>query len=329
MFAAAAVVIPDGLEYMPPEFLTGGHRPYGNAPSDAGASLRGFNGKDNEGLSRYRNIDFGVHFPGRTVGKGSRISYRTLTEEEIKKLMLETVARKVTPLPKVEDIEVAGRKAYKMTYMLTHENLPVHYEFIWVPVHNNVIYTIGLRGSSEELLKTLRDSLPAVKILPGAAIAPWEREPELHVAKDAIRLGMLPSDATAASGPPVVSREFVSYFYDGTYIIVMIYEIRVMRSVIYMKAKEPGKYLRPIRNYEAPDSALLHPLTAAEVDALLARHGTDPKDGAKLTWTKSTAKENRWERSDGVAAEYDSTEKMLKIATRESWEGKRSKQPGE
>jgi hypothetical protein len=332
-FSAAEVVIPDGLEYTPPEFLAAGREPHGDNPLSTRSSIRKYTGKDNSGASRYREMEIGAQMAGMTYGEGKRISFRTLTEEEIKKLMLETVANRMSPVPRVEEITLAGRKAYRVNKVVTHDRVPFQFEFIWVPVHPNVIYTFNLAGTSDELMKTVRDSLPTVKILPGAAIAPWEREPKLHVANDAIRLGMLPSDAKAASGRPVVSRQSVSYFYDGTYIIVMSYEYRAMRAVSYLKAKEPGKYLKSIANdhinNEKPDEALLQPLTAAEVDALLARHGTNPKDGAKLTWTKSKEKENRWERSDGAAAEYDSEKEMLTIATREAWEGKRSKQPDE
>jgi hypothetical protein len=235
-------------------------------------------------------------------------------------LMSDGVSKRATISPKVETIQFAGRKAYKTHSVVPmpqiHDGVVFHFESIWIPVNPHHLVTLQMSASNEELLKTLRDSLSSFKILPGAEKRGGPKEPELVVAKDAVRLGDERAQVHKLCGKAVLSRPSSDTFHTGKYFVSVGYSMPLADSVSYARVSDAGKYLKSLTD-DSDEALVFHqPLEKDEIQELLNRHaiGVDMK---KLPW--KSLNENTWERSDGARAAYEPGFKFLTIAAKDAW----------
>lgn len=321
-----AEVIANVASYEPPAFLDP-HKPRTDPGDDifpeAFPALE-YLSRDNR-ESHFRQLDIGRQVIGRTIGQGYRVTYRSVTEEDTKERMTQLMAKRATNAPKVEEITFAGHKAFRLYCVVPmpqiHEGIVFRFEHIWVPIQPNWVVTLQLVGSDDELLKTVRDSLSTFKVLPGAFKPTEVKDPELHVAKDAVQLGDERGKVVKACGRTIHDGPSNSLFYDGNYLISVDYRMYIVTSISYARSTDVRQWLKAMANPERDQRDLRLdlrlPLQRSEIEILLARHEKDTA-GKKLIW-KST-EENGWERNDGVKAGYHPEFKMLVIASKEDWD---------
>jgi len=109
----------------------------------------------------------------RAVGfsrkEGNVFEYSKITQEGIKALMLKKVSSRATNKPRVEEVQVAGYKAYRVYSVVPmpqiNEGIIFHYEYIWIPIEPNKLIELKLVGSDKKLLKSVKDSLCTLKVL--------------------------------------------------------------------------------------------------------------------------------------------------------------------
>jgi len=314
-------VIPGVASYEPPAFLSA-YNP-GSASGDPFSGARmaiNYHANDNAGGSPHRQLNIGMQAVGFTIGEGYRVTWNPVTEDEIKKLMVDRASKRATNFPKVETIQIAGRKAYKTHSVVPmpqiHDGIVFQFETIWIPVNPNHLVTLSMSASDEKLLKTLQDSLTSFKILPGAEKRVGPKEPELVVVKDAVRLGDERAQVHKLCGKAVVSRPSSDTFYTGIHFVSVGYSMPLADSVTYARVSDAGKYLKSLTDDSRERLTFHQPLGKDEIQELLNRHAVGV-DGRKLTW--KLLEENAWERSDGARAVYEPTLKFFAIAAKDAW----------
>jgi hypothetical protein len=220
----------------------------------------------------------------------------------------------------VEEVKVAGRKAFKMHCVVPmpqiHEGIIFQFEHVWIPVHPNELVTLELVASDEQLLKTVQDSLSAFKILPEAEKHAGPQQPELILAKDAVRLGDKRMQVSKACGKAVLSNPSSDLFFTDKYFVSVGYDMPYAVYVTYTRVADAKKYLETVADSTQQARALHEPMEPSEIKELLERHSTS-NAGNKLAWKMT--EENTWERSDGVKARYVSATKFFVVATKDVW----------
>lgn len=313
------VIVPDIASYDPPAFFAGSepHHDPGDSPFSGQAQAIEYLGTDNR-YTHFRQLNVGTRLVGFTIGDGKRVTYTEVTDADLKKLMSDTLTLRATNSPKVEEIALAGRKAFRLHCVVPmpqiRDGIIFLFDYIWVSIKPNLVLELKLVGSDEQLLKTVRDSLSTFKIFsPSHAKTPTA---DLPLAKDVAHLDDVRADVAKAAGTPIRSDPASDVYYTGKYFVIVSYRMPKVTYLTYFRASASKQFATAFkaRKPEVVDYVL--PLQKNEIQELLSRHSTNSA-GASLGW-KSSA-ENRWERTDGVMAGYNARTKALTIATKEIW----------
>lgn len=314
------VIIPGVASYEPPAFFAGfrPHHDPGDNPFSGVAQAIEYLGTDN-GYTHFRHLNVGTRMVGFTIGEGKRVTYAKVTEGDLKKLMLDTLAKRATNSPKVEEIVFAGSKAFKIHCVVPmpqiHAGITFLFDYIWVPVKPNQVLELKLVGSDEQLLKTVGDSLSTFRLLPQQQL-PQRQPTELPIAKDVARLGNVRAEVVKAAGPPITSDPSSDVFWTGKYFVMVSYRMPNVTHVMYLRASDPKQFAAACKDCKQEGMSLVVPLQKEEIQQLLSHHSIDSA-GATLSW-KFIAN-NRWQRSDGALAGYNAEKSYLTIATKEIW----------
>ena len=163
------VIVPDLISYDKPDFLSVAKK--GSSSTDNPYSglnpIIEYLGVGNS-EQNFRQLNIGIRLVGFRVKEGKTVEYSKITDDELKALMLKTVSGRATNKPKVEDVIVAGQKAYRLHSVVPmpqiHDGIVFHFEYIWVPIEQNKVIQFKLVGSDKMLLKSIRDSLAKLEI---------------------------------------------------------------------------------------------------------------------------------------------------------------------
>jgi hypothetical protein len=257
---------------------------------------------------------------GFTIGEGKRVTYATVADDDLKRAMVDTLTKRATNSPKVEEIKLADLKAFRVHCVVPmpqiHEGIIFLFDYIWVPVKPNQVIELKLVGSDDSLLKTVRESLSSFKITPRQQLPP-EKPEELPVVRLSVQLGDVRSEIWKVSGKPVISDPSADLFYTGKYFVGLSYRMPNVTSITCYRPIDPQKVLAAIKDGKQ-DGMLPNPakLDQKEIQQILSQHAVD-SNGTKLIWKAVT--ENRWQRSDGALAGYNTERNYLTIATKEIW----------
>jgi hypothetical protein len=167
--AAPVELIPGLVSYDPPDFFD-----VGQAHADPGDNSFAMQSRPIQLTSKYggiRELNVSVRGVGSTIGEGKHVTMKPVSFDELKTIMAATViSDRATNSPKVEGFQFAGRKALRVKQVVWIPQLEpggasLIFDFVWVPLDSNRVLEIKPVGRTEELLKSVWDSLNTFKIL--------------------------------------------------------------------------------------------------------------------------------------------------------------------